>query len=53
MINDHGDAVKNYVIGVAGISVGLTEITNVAQAIAAVGGAILVIVQIYKLFKKR
>ncbi len=47
------DAIKNYVIGLTGISIGLADITNIAQAIAAVGGAILVMWQLYDRFKKK
>lgn len=53
MVNEHVEAAKNIVVGVAGMSIGLSDITSVAQTIAAVGGAILVLVQIYKLIRKK
>lgn len=47
------EPVKNYVVGFAGISIGITDITNFFQAIAAIGGAILVIHQVYRTFWKK
>lgn len=52
-IQQHIDPVKNYAIGVAGITIGLADVTNFFQALAAIGGAILVLHQVYKTFKKK
>lgn len=49
----HWEPVKNYAVGVAGMTVGLTDITNFFQAIAAIGGAILVLIQLYKQLRKK
>lgn len=43
---------KNYAVGVLGISISLVDITNMAQAIGAVCGALLVAIQLYKQLKK-
>jgi len=49
----HGEAVRNFAIGFAGMSIGLVDITNFFQAIAAIGGAILVMHQLYKTFWRK
>ena len=46
-------ATANIVIGVGGVTIGLQDITNIAQAIAAVGGAILVVYQCWRTFRKK
>lgn len=46
------EPVKNYTIGIFGITISLIDITTVAQTIAAVCGAILVVIQLYKQLRK-
>ena len=43
----------NWAIGIGGITIGLQDITHIAQAIAAVGGAIIVLVQLYRMVRKK
>lgn len=51
-LKEHFEALKNFFLGMAGISIGLQDITNVCQAITVIGGAMLVLIQLYKLLKK-
>ena len=53
MPQQHWEPARNYIIGMAGISIGITDITNFFQAIAAIGGAILVMHQVYRTFWKK
>lgn len=46
------EPVKNYAVGIFGISISMVDITTAAQAIGAVCGALLVVVQLYKQLKK-
>ena len=43
----------NWAIGIGGITIGLQDITHIAQAIAAVGGAFIVLVQLYRMVRRR
>ena len=44
---------KNYAIGVAGMSIGLADVTNFFQAVGIIAGAILVCIQLYRSLTKR
>ena len=43
----------NFALGFGGITIGLQDITNIAQAIAAVAGAVLVCIQLYRTLRKK
>jgi len=53
MLREQYEPIKNYVIGIAGFSIGITDITNIAQAVAAIGGAALVLLQLWKQLRKK
>jgi hypothetical protein len=46
------ERLKNYIFGGAGMAISLADITGVFQCIAAIGGAILVLRQLYRDWKK-
>lgn len=50
---EQAQQIKNYGMGFLGISVTLADVTDTAQAIAAIAGAILVCRQLYKDIKKK
>lgn len=52
-MHDRMEAVKNYLIGLLGISISVADITTFAQAIGAVCGAVLVAIQLYRTVRKK